>query len=108
MAQEELHRQTILTQAGLKAQPFPASPRSTGCTQAQASLLQSSLGARTGRSDGHTGCLQTNLTLIFKSYRKQPSCGICNPARVAAESYCMEQPSVGRRSYTYMATDLDR
>lgn len=26
----------------------------------------------------------------------------------SCDSYCMEQPSAGRKSYTYMATDLDR
>lgn len=26
----------------------------------------------------------------------------------SCESYCMEQSSAGRKSYTYMATDLDR
>lgn len=30
------------------------------------------------------------------------------PRARSCESYCMEQPSAGRKSYTYMATDLDR
>lgn len=57
--------------------------------------------------DGHAGCLQTSLIPIFKSYMKQLSRSICNLGR-RAMSYCMEQPSVGRKSYTYIATDLDR
>lgn len=54
--------------------------------------------------------LQTNLVTkltIFTSCMKQPSQSTCNPVR-NCKSYCMEQPSVGRKSYTYKATDLDR
>lgn len=54
----------------------------------------------------HTA-LQTNLVFIFTSCMKQPSQGTRNPVR-NCKSYCMEQPSVGRKSYTYKATDLDR
>lgn len=50
---------------------------------------------------------QTNLVFIFTSCVKQPSQSTCNPVR-KCKSYCMEQPSVGRKSYTYKATDLDR
>lgn len=51
--------------------------------------------------------LQTNLVFVFTSHMKQPSQSTCNPVR-NCKSYCMEQPSVGRKSYTYKATDLDR
>lgn len=51
--------------------------------------------------------LQTNLVFIFARRMKQPPQNTYNPAR-NCKSYCMEQPSVGRKSYTYKATDLDR
>lgn len=51
--------------------------------------------------------LQTNLVFIFARCMKQPPQSTYNPAR-NCKSYCMEQPSVGRKSYTYKATDLDR
>lgn len=51
--------------------------------------------------------LQTNLVFIFARCMKQPSQDTYNPVR-NCKSYCMEQPSVGRKSYTYKATDLDR
>lgn len=50
--------------------------------------------------------LQTNLAFIFTGCMK-PSQSMFNPVR-NCKSYCMEQPSVGRKSYTYKATDLDR
>lgn len=45
---------------------------------------------------------------IFKKLYETTLPWHLQPGERSCESYCMEQPSAGRKSYTYMATDLDR
>lgn len=112
MNQEESCRQNLLTQARFKAQPFPCSAGHTGTgqfrTHASCGVPQRNSPTKRPVLGGETAtqtALQTNLVLIFTSCMKQPSQS--TPVR-NCKSYCMEQPSVGRKSYTYKATDLDR